>query len=76
MTGKNFLKFQAEVVQGKCPTCDELTLLVGLTKAYYRCMNCGSDLEQHINGKITYLPVITAPADGAKPFVKEWLDDG
>ena len=32
MTGKNFLKFQAEVVQGKCPTCDELTLLVGLTK--------------------------------------------
>ena len=49
MTEKNFLKFQAEVVQGKCPTCDELTLLVGLTKAYYRCMNCGADLEQHVN---------------------------
>ena len=26
------LKFKAEVVPGKCPTCDEHTLLVGLTK--------------------------------------------
>ena len=68
-------KFKAEVVTGKCPTCDEHTLLVGLSKEYYRCMSCGADLEQHINGKITYLPVMTAPADGAKPFVKEWLED-
>ena len=73
---KKFFKFKAEVVPGKCPTCDEHTLLVGLSKEYYRCMTCGADLEQHINGKITYLPVITAPTDGAKPFVKEWLDDG
>ena len=41
---------------------------------FFRCMSCGSDLEQHINGKITYLPVITTPK-GAKPFVKEWLDE-
>ena len=27
-----------------------------------------------VNGKITYLPVITTPKD-AKPFVKEWLDE-
>ena len=74
MTGKNFLKFQAEVVQGKCPTCDELTLLVGLTKQFYRCMNCGADLEQHINGKISYLPAVVAP-EGATPFVREWRDD-
>ena len=74
MTGKNFLKFNAEVVQGKCPTCDELTLLVGLTKEFYRCMNCGADLEQHVNGKITYLPVITTRSDGGVPFVKEWLE--
>ena len=72
MTGKNF-KIQAEVVNGKCPTCDELTMLVGLTAEMYRCMNCGADLEQHVNGKITYLPVITSPKD-AKPFVKEWLE--
>ena len=74
MTEKNFLKFQAEVVQGKCPTCDELTLLVGLTKSFYRCMNCGADLEQHVNGKISYLPAINVPK-GTKPFVREWRDD-
>jgi hypothetical protein len=33
-----------------------------------------SDLEQHVNGKISYLPVMTSPADGATPFVKEWKD--
>ena len=67
------VKVSAEVVNGKCPTCDEFTMLVGLTPEMFRCMNCGADLRQHVNGKITYLPVITAPED-AKPFVKEWLD--
>ena len=55
MTGKNF-RVTAEVVNGKCPTCDEYTMLVGLSKEYYRCMNCGADLEQHVNGKISYIP--------------------
>jgi|TARA_R110000824_G_scaffold134514_4_gene297513 uncharacterized protein (DUF983 family) len=72
MTEKKF-KVQAEVVSGKCPTCDEFTTLVGIDKAFYRCMSCGSDLEQHVNGKISYLPVITTPP-GSKPFVKEWLE--
>ena len=67
------VKIQAEVVNGKCPTCDELTMLVGLTAEMYRCMNCGADLRQHINGKISYLPVMTSPED-AKPFVKEWIE--
>ena len=68
------MKVSAEVVNGKCPTCSEITMLVGLTNELYRCMNCGADLEQHVNGKITYLPVITSPTN-AKPFVKEWLDE-
>jgi uncharacterized protein (DUF983 family) len=67
------MKVTAEIVNGKCPTCDEFTMLVGLTPEMYRCMNCGADLRQHINGKITYLPMITSP-DGAKPYVKEWLE--
>jgi uncharacterized protein (DUF983 family) len=67
------VKIQAEIVNGKCPTCEEFTPLVGLTPELYRCMNCGSDLQQHINGKISYLPVITSPED-AKPFVKEWTE--
>ena len=47
---------------------------VGLTKEIYRCMNCGADLEQHINGKISYLPVMTSRSDGGVPFVKEWVE--
>ena len=73
MTGKK-IKFQTEIVNGKCPTCDQFTMLVGIDQHFFRCMSCGSDLEQYINGKITYQPVITAPKN-AKPFVKEWLDD-
>ncbi len=72
MTEKTF-KVTAEIVNGKCPTCSEFTTLVGLDKAFYRCMNCGTDLEQHVNGKISYLPILTAREDG-KLFVKEWLE--
>ena len=68
------VKIQAEIVNGKCPTCDQFTMLVGLTPEMYRCMNCGADLQQHVNGKITYLPVMTARDDGGVPFVKEWLE--
>ena len=69
------MKVSAEVVKGKCPTCEEFTMLVGLTKEIFRCMNCGSDLEQHVNGKISYLPHISSPADkDYVAVVKEWED--
>ena len=69
------MKVTAEVVNGKCPTCEEHTMLVGLTNELYRCMNCGSDLQQHVNGKITYLPIINTPIDkDIQPSVKEWED--
>ena len=73
MTGKNF-KITAEIVNGVCPTCEEYTMLVGVTRDFYRCMTCGADLEQHVNGKISYLPAIIAP-EGTKPFVREWRDE-
>ena len=66
------MKIQAEVVNGKCPTCDEYTMLVSLTPELFRCMNCGADLQQHVNGKISYLPVMTSRDDGGKVFVKDW----
>ena len=69
------MKVTAEIVNGKCPTCSQFTMLVGLKKEFYRCMNCGADLEQHVNGKISYLPAINVP-EGMTPFVKEWRDDG
>ena len=50
------MRIQAEIVHGKCPTCEEYTPLVGLTKQFYRCMTCGADLEQHVNAVISYIP--------------------
>jgi len=58
MTEKNF-KITAEIVNGICPTCDEYTPLVGLTKQFFRCLTCGADLEQHVNGVISYIPHLT-----------------
>ena len=70
---KNKFKFKPEIINGTCPTCAEETLLVSLTQEFYRCMTCGTDLEQHVNGKISYLPILTSRKDG-KLFVKEWLE--
>ena len=69
---KENINLQAQVVNGECPTCTEITVLVGLTHDFYRCMNCGADLEQHINGKISYLPIMQSRKDGGTPFVKGW----
>ena len=69
---KKNMKFHPEVVKGECPTCSEITMLVGLTHDFYRCMNCGADLEQHVNGKISYLPIMQSREDGSIPYVKGW----
>ena len=53
------MKIHTEIVNGVCPTCHELTMLVGITKQFFRCMTCGSDLEQKVNGVISYIPHIT-----------------
>ena len=55
MTEKT-IRFHTEIVNGICPTCNEYTMLVGLTRQYYRCITCGADLEQFVNGKISYIP--------------------
>jgi len=68
------MKLTAEIVNGKCPTCNQVTHLVGLTKEFFRCMTCGADLHQHINGKISYLPALQVPK-GMKPFVREWKEE-
>ena len=57
MTGKT-IRFQTEIVNGICPTCEELTMLVGITPEMYRCISCGTDLQQYVNGKISYIPTM------------------
>ena len=49
------LKFTPEIINGVCPTCDEDTLLVSLTQEYYRCMTCGTDLEQKVNLSLIHI---------------------
>ena len=53
---KNMI-FQTEIVTGKCPECVCNTLLIGFQNSFYRCTNCGSDLEQKVNGHIKYMPI-------------------
>ena len=57
---ENYFKkgFSAEVTHGVCPTCKEPTMLISITKDFYRCITCGADLEQKINGVISYIPRI------------------
>ena len=58
MTEKKSIKIHTEIVNGICPTCEEYTMLVGVTRSFYRCMTCGADLEQHVNGCIKYIPYL------------------
>ena len=48
---------RAKMVDGVCPHCAEHTLLISIVNDYYRCLNCGGDIEQKVNGKISYLPI-------------------
>jgi len=56
------LDVAAEVTGGVCPTCAHETMFISLSPELYRCVNCGSDCKQYINGSIRYLPAISRPA--------------
>ena len=65
---------KAKMVDGICPHCEEHSLLIGIVNDYYRCMSCGGDIEQKVNGKISYLPIMGSRKDNKTQFVKEWKD--
>ena len=65
--------FKTEVVNGICPTCTSETIFVSICPSLYRCTNCGSDLEQKVNGVIQYIP---APSPVSKIPVFEVIEDG
>ena len=50
------ISLQSEITNGTCPNCNEYTALISLTKDLYRCVTCGFDLEQKVNGRISYIP--------------------
>ena len=51
------LKINPEIAPGICPYCEETSTFVSVFNERYRCMNCGFDVEQKINGAIRYLPL-------------------
>ncbi len=51
------MKFTTEIVTGECPECSEQTMLVNIYKNYFRCVMCGEDVEQKVNGVIKYMKV-------------------
>ena len=56
------IQINAEIVNGNCPHCRHDTVLVSIwTNCIYRCMTCGFDVKQLVNGKISYIPHVTDP---------------
>jgi tRNA(Ile2) C34 agmatinyltransferase TiaS len=53
------LKLNPEVTPGVCPHCNEMSSFVSIVNDYYKCITCGTDVEQKINGVIKYLPIGT-----------------
>ena len=51
------LKFRPEITPGVCPHCDLPTSFVSIVNDYYKCMSCGEEVKQRINGVIRYLPL-------------------
>ena len=56
MFGKG-MSLKAEVTNGDCPLCHERTVFVSLYHNIYRCITCGGDTEQKVNGVIKYIPL-------------------
>ena len=54
--GKGF-NLKAEVTNGECPLCETKSVFVSLYQNVYRCMSCGGDTEQKVNGVISYMPL-------------------
>ena len=52
----NDLNLSTLIVHGVCPYCKETTPLVSIEENIYKCVNCGDEVEQYVNGVIKYLP--------------------
>ena len=54
---KTHIRLKPEITSGVCPHCEDISSFVSIVNDNYRCMNCGFDVEQKINGVIKYLPL-------------------
>ena len=51
------ISMSTEIVNGLCPSCTEHSIFISVCTNQYRCTSCGTDLEQRINGVISYIPI-------------------
>ena len=72
--GKGF-NIKAEITNGDCPLCNAKTVFVSLYQNFYRCMSCGGDTEQKVNGVISYMPIAISGI-GPIPEIKLVDPDG
>ena len=56
---KKSMELTTQVTGGVCPVCTDETMFVSLNPAIFRCVSCGSDCKQHINGRTRYLPILS-----------------
>jgi len=69
------LEIKTEVTNGTCPICDETTVFVSLFSRIYRCINCGADTKQEVNGYISFMPIATVGI-GKQPVMEMMNEDG
>ena len=69
------LELNTEVTNGTCPICSETTVFVSLFSQIYRCINCGADTKQEINGHIRFMPMGMSGV-GKQPVMKLMDEDG
>ena len=60
------LEVKTEVTNGTCPICDETTVFVSIFSTIYRCISCGADTRQEVNGHIRFMP-LAQPGIGKQP---------
>ena len=46
-----------EITPGVCPHCELPSSFISIVHDRYRCMHCGEEVEQKVNGVIKYLPI-------------------
>ena len=49
------MRWVTEIVNGVCPDCNKESVLVSVAE-FFKCTRCGMELEQKVNGKISYIP--------------------
>ena len=69
------LEVRSEVTNGTCPICEETTVFVSIFSAIYRCISCGADTRQEINGLIRFMPIATSGM-GKKPVMEMMEENG